>query len=152
MDKSHNWTEDSILDEDGAANLGIEAIRLEVEEAAARAYKMGKANKEVRGQDRAGLLGIADHCKQLYPPLSQAPVAGPAVCAKPHKPSTPAVACFSFCFIRACEHHPDTAQPGPWTTLSHTAGCCLFSKTAPTTSSTDHDPEPFATISPLFWA
>lgn len=40
MEKSHNWTEDSILDEDGATALSIEAIRAEVEEYATRAYKM----------------------------------------------------------------------------------------------------------------
>lgn len=49
MEKSHAWTEDPILDETGAVQLNIEVIRSEVDEYATRAYKMGKANKEVRG-------------------------------------------------------------------------------------------------------
>lgn len=45
MEKSHTWTEDPILDEAGAGQMSIEAIRSEVEEYAQRAYKMGKAAK-----------------------------------------------------------------------------------------------------------
>ena len=49
MEKSSAWTEDPILSDDGSeVQLSIEAIRAEVEDYAARAYKMGKANKEVR--------------------------------------------------------------------------------------------------------
>lgn len=40
MEKSNAWTEDPILDEDGNVALSIEAIRAEVDEYAARAYKM----------------------------------------------------------------------------------------------------------------
>ena len=48
MEKSSVWTEDPILSDDGSeVQLSIEAIRAEVEDYAARAYKMGKANKEV---------------------------------------------------------------------------------------------------------
>ncbi|KAJ9534885.1 hypothetical protein QJQ45_029552, partial [Haematococcus lacustris] len=46
MEKSHNWTEDAILDEDGKVALSIEQIRAEVEEYSSRAYKLGKAARE----------------------------------------------------------------------------------------------------------
>lgn len=46
MEKSHNWTEDPVLDEAGEQQMSIEAIRGEVEDYAQRAYKMGKAAKE----------------------------------------------------------------------------------------------------------
>ncbi len=54
MEKSHNWTEDPVLDEAGEQQMSIEAIRGEVEDYAQRAYKMGKAAKEdlVRRQGR----------------------------------------------------------------------------------------------------
>jgi dynein heavy chain len=47
MEKSSSWTEDPILNENGEMQLNIESIRTEVDDYAARAYKMGKANKEV---------------------------------------------------------------------------------------------------------
>ena len=46
MEKSSAWTEDPILNDDGEVQLSIETIRSEVDDYAARAYKMGKANKE----------------------------------------------------------------------------------------------------------
>lgn len=45
-EKSAAWTEDPILNEAGVVQLNIESIRSDVDEYAARAYKMGKANKE----------------------------------------------------------------------------------------------------------
>lgn len=45
--QSHAWTEDAILDDDGAVLLNIEAIRAEVDDYATKAYKASKANKDV---------------------------------------------------------------------------------------------------------
>ena len=47
VDQSHAWTEDAILDDDGGLLLNMEAIKVAVEEYGTRAYKAGKANKEV---------------------------------------------------------------------------------------------------------
>lgn len=52
MEKSHNWTEDPILDEAGEQTLKIEAIRSEVDEYGMRAYKMAKANKDDKVVER----------------------------------------------------------------------------------------------------
>jgi hypothetical protein len=48
VDQSHAWTEDAILDDDGGLLLNMDAIKVAVEEYGTRAYKAGKANKEVR--------------------------------------------------------------------------------------------------------
>ena len=45
-EKSAAWTEDPILNDAGEVQLKIESIRAEVDDYAARAYKMGKANRE----------------------------------------------------------------------------------------------------------
>ncbi len=43
MEKSHAWTEDPVLEEDGSMSLKIDVIRADVEDFATRAYKMVRA-------------------------------------------------------------------------------------------------------------
>lgn len=71
VEQSHVWTEDAILDDDGAVLLNIESIRAAVEEYSQRAYKAGKANKEVRGGARKRLPYRGDFLKlrNLHPQL-----------------------------------------------------------------------------------
>lgn len=45
--KTADWTEGPILNPQGHARLEIEDVRKEVDEYNAKAYKLGKANKEV---------------------------------------------------------------------------------------------------------
>lgn len=52
IEKSHNWTEDPILDEVGEQTLKIESIRSEVDDYGMRAYKMAKANKDDKVVER----------------------------------------------------------------------------------------------------
>ncbi|KXZ55711.1 DHC8 protein [Gonium pectorale] len=75
MEKSHNWTEDPILDEAGQSQMSIEAIRAEVEEYAQRAYKMGKAAKE--DQVVVRLKDCIDDFKQILPLVEE--LANPAL-------------------------------------------------------------------------
>ena len=75
MEKSSAWTEDPILGDNGEVQLSIESIRSEVDDYAARAYKMGKANKEdqvvVRFKD------CIDDFKQIMPLVEE--LANPAL-------------------------------------------------------------------------
>ncbi|CAD7701708.1 unnamed protein product [Ostreobium quekettii] len=48
IEKSTDWTDGPLLTEDGATRLEFEVVGREVDEYAAKAYKMGKANKEDR--------------------------------------------------------------------------------------------------------
>ncbi|GLC47993.1 hypothetical protein PLESTB_000047400 [Pleodorina starrii] len=75
MEKSHNWTEDPILDENGVSQMSIEEIRAEVEEYAQRAYKMGKAAKE--DQVVVRLKDCIDDFKQILPLVEE--LANPAL-------------------------------------------------------------------------
>lgn len=45
--KSSDWTDGPILTSQGQVRLDIEIVRKEVDEYNAKAYKLGKANKEV---------------------------------------------------------------------------------------------------------
>jgi hypothetical protein len=47
LEQSHAWTEEPILDDDGQVLLDVEAVRHEVEDYAAKAFKAAKANKDV---------------------------------------------------------------------------------------------------------
>jgi hypothetical protein len=47
LEQSRAWTEEPILDDDGYVLLNVEAVRQEVEDYAAKAYKAAKANKDV---------------------------------------------------------------------------------------------------------
>ncbi|KAG2451278.1 hypothetical protein HYH02_003884 [Chlamydomonas schloesseri] len=78
MEKSHNWTEDPILDEMGVQQMSIEAIRAEVEDYAQRAYKMGKAAKE--DQVVVRLKDCIDDFKQIMPLVEE--LANPALKAR----------------------------------------------------------------------
>ncbi|KAG2501733.1 hypothetical protein HYH03_000233 [Edaphochlamys debaryana] len=75
MEKSHNWTEDPILDEAGVQQMSIETIRSEVEEYAQRAYKMGKAAKD--DQVVVRLKDCIDDFKQIMPLVEE--LANPAL-------------------------------------------------------------------------
>eukprot|EP00201_Polytomella_parva_P020499 CAMPEP_0175042260 /NCGR_PEP_ID=MMETSP0052_2-20121109/2450_1 /TAXON_ID=51329 ORGANISM="Polytomella parva, Strain SAG 63-3" /NCGR_SAMPLE_ID=MMETSP0052_2 /ASSEMBLY_ACC=CAM_ASM_000194 /LENGTH=3805 /DNA_ID=CAMNT_0016305023 /DNA_START=33 /DNA_END=11446 /DNA_ORIENTATION=+ len=75
MEKSHNWTEDPVLDDAGQVQLSIELIRSEVDEYAMRAYKMSKASKE--DQVVARLKDCIDDFKQIMPLVEE--LANPAL-------------------------------------------------------------------------
>jgi hypothetical protein len=49
LEQSRAWTEEPILDDDGMVLLNVEAVRQEVEDYGAKAYKAAKANKDVSG-------------------------------------------------------------------------------------------------------
>lgn len=56
LEQSRAWTEEPILDDDGLVLLNVEAVRQEVEDYAAKAYKAAKANKDVSGWAALQLL------------------------------------------------------------------------------------------------
>lgn len=56
LEQSRAWTEEPILDDDGLVLLNVEAVRQEVEDYAAKAYKAAKANKDVSGWAALRLL------------------------------------------------------------------------------------------------
>eukprot|EP00879_Flechtneria_rotunda_P022627 GHRR01023894.1.p1 GENE.GHRR01023894.1~~GHRR01023894.1.p1 ORF type:complete len:968 (+),score=348.72 GHRR01023894.1:492-3395(+) len=65
LEQSHAWTEEPILDDDGAVLLNVEMVRQEVEDYAAKAYKAAKANKD--DPVVARLKDIIDDFKELLP-------------------------------------------------------------------------------------
>eukprot|EP00882_Tetradesmus_deserticola_P029870 GHRQ01033497.1.p1 GENE.GHRQ01033497.1~~GHRQ01033497.1.p1 ORF type:complete len:381 (+),score=198.64 GHRQ01033497.1:102-1244(+) len=65
LEQSRAWTEEPILDDDGLVLLNVEAVRQEVEDYAAKAYKAAKANKDDQVVSR--LKDVVDDFKELLP-------------------------------------------------------------------------------------
>jgi dynein heavy chain len=47
MEQAHGWTEEPVLDDDGRVALDVECVQREVDDYAQKAYRAGKANKDV---------------------------------------------------------------------------------------------------------